>query len=77
MTRSLNGDIRGRVIGAVQQGIPPREAVRRFRIGTSTELNTLAALPPATTEEHSRRRLNGHFTSNALKGYEPPTVCRC
>lgn len=33
MTRSLSGDLRGRVIAAIEDGISTREAARRFRIG--------------------------------------------
>jgi transposase len=36
MTRSLSGDLRGRVIGAIKEGVSTREAARRFRIGIST-----------------------------------------
>lgn len=36
MTRSLSEDLRGRVIGAIWDGISTREAARRFRIGIST-----------------------------------------
>jgi transposase len=36
MTRSLSGDLRGRVIAAIEEGISTREAARRFRIGLST-----------------------------------------
>ena len=36
MTRSLSGDLRGRVIAAIEDGVSTREAARRFRIGIST-----------------------------------------
>ena len=36
MTRSLSGDLRGRVIAAIEDGISTREAARRFRIGVAT-----------------------------------------
>ena len=36
MTRSLSGDLRGRVIAAIEDGISTREAARRFRIGIAT-----------------------------------------
>lgn len=36
MTRSLSGDLRGRVIAAIEDGITTREAARRFRIGIAT-----------------------------------------
>jgi transposase len=36
MTRSLSGDLRGRVIGAISHGPSTRKAARRFRIGIST-----------------------------------------
>jgi Transposase and inactivated derivatives len=36
MTRSLSGDLRGRVIAAIEDGISTREAARRFCIGIST-----------------------------------------
>jgi transposase len=36
MTRSLSGDLRSRVIGAIEEGVSTREAARRFRIGIST-----------------------------------------
>jgi transposase len=36
MTRSLSADLRGRVIGAILEGLSTREAARRFRIGIST-----------------------------------------
>ena len=36
MTRSLSGDLRGRVIGAIADGLSTRKAARRFRIGIST-----------------------------------------
>lgn len=36
MTRSLSGDLRGRVISAIEDGVSTREAARRFRIGIST-----------------------------------------
>lgn len=36
MTRSLSGDLRGRVIAAIEDGGSTREAARRFRIGIST-----------------------------------------
>jgi transposase len=36
MTRSLSEDLRGRVIGAIAEGVSTREAARRFRIGIST-----------------------------------------
>ena len=36
MTRSLSGDLRGRVIEAISDGLSTREAARRFRIGIST-----------------------------------------
>ncbi|WP_418024134.1 IS630 family transposase [Paracoccus sp. TD-10] len=35
-TRSLSGDLRGRVIAAIEDGVSTREAARRFRIGIST-----------------------------------------
>lgn len=36
MTRSLSGDLRGRVIAAIEDGVSTRKAARRFRIGIST-----------------------------------------
>jgi transposase len=36
MTRSLSGDLRGRVIAAIEDEVSTREAARRFRIGIST-----------------------------------------
>lgn len=36
MTRSLSGDLRGRVIAAIEGGLSTREAARRFCIGIST-----------------------------------------
>src|SRR5690606_12176517 len=36
MTRSLSGDLRGRVIAAIEDGVSTREAARCFRIGIST-----------------------------------------
>jgi transposase len=36
MTRSLSADLRGRVIGAILEGLSTRAAARRFRIGIST-----------------------------------------
>lgn len=36
MTRSLSGDLRGRMIAAIEDGLSTREAARRFRIGIST-----------------------------------------
>jgi transposase len=36
MTRSLSGDLRGRVIAAIEDGVSTRAAARRFRIGIST-----------------------------------------
>jgi len=36
MTRSLSGDLRCRVIAAIEGGVSTREAARRFRIGIST-----------------------------------------
>ena len=36
MTRSLSGDLRGRVIAAIEDGVSTREAARRFSIGIST-----------------------------------------
>ena len=36
MTRSLSGDLRGRVIAAIEDGVSTREAARRFRVGIST-----------------------------------------
>ena len=36
MTRSLSGDLRGRVIEAISEGLSTREAARRFRIGIAT-----------------------------------------
>lgn len=36
MTSSLSGDLRGQVIGAIEDGISTWEAARRFRIGIST-----------------------------------------
>ena len=36
MTRSLSGDLRGRVIAAIEGGVSTREAARRFSIGIST-----------------------------------------
>jgi transposase len=36
MARSLSGDLRGRVIAAIQDGVSTREAARRFSIGVST-----------------------------------------
>lgn len=36
MTRSLSGDLRGRVIAAIDDGVSTREAARRFRIGIAT-----------------------------------------
>jgi transposase len=36
MTRSLSEDLRGRVIGAISEGVSTREAARRFKIGSST-----------------------------------------
>ena len=36
MTRSLSGDLRGRVIAAIEDGLSTREAARQFRIGFST-----------------------------------------
>ncbi|RDD97110.1 hypothetical protein DTW92_09345, partial [Paracoccus pantotrophus] len=35
-TRSLSGDLRGRVIAAIEDGVSTREAARGFRIGIST-----------------------------------------
>ncbi|MGB3539491.1 MAG: IS630 transposase-related protein [Mesorhizobium sp.] len=36
MTRSLSGDLRGRVIAAIEGGLSTREAAHWFRIGIST-----------------------------------------
>ncbi|CAG1013334.1 hypothetical protein RHIZO_04477 [Rhizobiaceae bacterium] len=36
MTRSLSGDLRGRVIAAIEDGVSTRAAARRFSIGIST-----------------------------------------
>ena len=36
MTRSLSGDLRGRVIAAIEEGLSTREAARRFQVGIST-----------------------------------------
>ncbi len=36
MTRSLSGDLRGRVIQAISEGISTPEAARRFKVGIST-----------------------------------------
>lgn len=36
MTRSLSGDLRIRVIAAIEDGVSTREAARRFRVGIST-----------------------------------------
>jgi transposase len=36
MTRSLSADLRGRVIGAIAEGLSTRAAARRFRVGIST-----------------------------------------
>ena len=36
MTRSLSADLRGRVISAISEGLSPREAARRCRIGIAT-----------------------------------------
>jgi transposase len=36
MTRSLSADLRGRVIGAILEGLSTRKAARRFGIGIST-----------------------------------------
>src|SRR5690349_19997628 len=36
MTRSLSGDLRGRVMAAISEGLSTREAARRFRIGIAT-----------------------------------------
>lgn len=36
MTRSLSSDLRGRVIGAISEGLSTREAARRFKVGIST-----------------------------------------
>lgn len=36
MTRSLSGDLRGRVIAPIEDRVSTREAARRFRIGIST-----------------------------------------
>lgn len=36
MTRSLSGELRGRMIAAIGDGISTREAARHFRIGLST-----------------------------------------
>lgn len=36
MTRSLSGDLRGRVIAAIEEGVSTREAARRFRVGIAT-----------------------------------------
>lgn len=36
MTRSLSGDLRGRVIAAIEDRVSTREAARRFSIGIST-----------------------------------------
>ena len=36
MTRSLSGDLRGRVIAAIEEGLSTREAARRFGIRIST-----------------------------------------
>lgn len=43
MTRSLSGDLRGRVIAAIEDGISTREAARRFRIGIAPDV-TLAEI---------------------------------
>lgn len=36
MTQSLSGDLRGRVIAAIEEGLSTRKAARRFRIGIAT-----------------------------------------
>ena len=36
MTRSLSGDLRGRVLGAISEGLSTRQAARQFRIGIAT-----------------------------------------
>ena len=36
MTKSLSGDLRGRVIAAIEEGLSTRKAARRFRIGIAT-----------------------------------------
>lgn len=36
MTQSLSGDLRGRVISAIEEGLSTRKAAARFRIGIAT-----------------------------------------
>jgi transposase len=66
MTRSLSGDLRGRVIAAIKDGVSTREAARRFRIGISTagawyrryrETGELEARKPG---QPSRSKLDAH-----------------
>ena len=54
MTRSLSGDLRGRVIAAIEDGVSTREAARRFRIGISTAGPGIAAI--ASTGEMEARK---------------------
>lgn len=66
MTRSLSGDLRGRVIAAIEDGILTREAARRFRIGISTAGAWYRRYPePGETEarkqgQPSRSKLDAH-----------------
>ena len=45
MTRSLSGELRGRVIAAIEEGLSTREAARRFQVGISTAGGLVSPLP--------------------------------
>jgi transposase len=67
MTRSLSGDLRGRVIGAISEGLSTREAARRFRIGISTA-GTWYRRYRATGEAVARKQ--GQPSRSKLDPYE-------
>ena len=66
MTRSLSGDLRGRVIAAIEDGVSTREAARRFRIGISTagawyrRYRETGETEPRKQGQPSRSKLDAH-----------------
>jgi transposase len=68
MTRSLSADLRGRVIGAISDGLSTRKAARRFRIGISTagswyrRYRATGEMVARKQGQPSRSRLDPHET---------------
>jgi hypothetical protein len=68
-TRSLNGDHRGRVIGAIEEGFSTHQAARRFRIGISTAGAYIAAISSAA---RSKRASSDSRRARSMIRTRPP-----